>query len=45
MSVNYESPIIEIMSFDDCVCTFNENYEIEYNGNIHQSSSGWLPWI
>lgn len=45
MNKEYISPIIEIIEFDECICTYNEDGELEYYGNVQESSGGWLPWI
>lgn len=45
MNNKYECPIIEIVEFDNCICTYNEDGELEYYGNVQESSGGWLPWI
>lgn len=45
MNNRYECPIIEIVEFNDCICTYNEDGELEYYGNVQESSIGWLPWI
>ena len=44
MNDNYESPIIEIIQFDEEICAFTFGDDVFYYG-VNESSGGWLPWI
>ena len=44
MKKEYESPIIEIIEFNDYIVTSNFD-DVEPYGSVQESSSGWLPWI
>ena len=37
-------PVIEIIEFDDSICTSGFD-EVEAYGSIQESSNGWLTWI
>lgn len=45
MNKEYISPIVEIIEFNECIYTYNEDGELELYGNVQESSGGWLPWI
>ncbi len=44
MNKEYESPIIEIIEFNDYIVTSSFD-DVESYGGVQESSSGWLPWL